>query len=86
MSEWFDQTQDRGESYTIRASFITKNTEDWSQLAVLRDANNGKIITPNPGDLATFTAMKYQYKCITGDRITYAGLYPTADYATVFGQ
>lgn len=92
-AEWSDQTQDRGFSYTIRASFITKMREDWSQYQLLRSPNNGQIITPDAAAVTALRAQAYAYDWFRNagggtpnSGIVKAGLYPLTNFSTLFGD
>ena len=84
--EFDDQTQDRGVSYTIRATFATKIRRDWSSWEVLRDTHTGKFVKVRQGDVERLAQRQYEYDVIRDNGILKTGLYPLTDFAAVFGK
>jgi hypothetical protein len=91
-SEWSVTTPDRGASNTIRAALMSKNDQDWSQYAILRDTQNGKLITVDPNAIAALKALPYVYDVayaqIGGKNtgILKVGMFPLANFIPLFGN
>lgn len=84
-AEWDDSTQDRGFSYTIRASFLNRVTRDWSEYGRLRDPNTGKVIAADPKQLLTLMKTPYYYGVLRIPCVSKVGPYPPTDFIGLFG-
>lgn len=81
------ETHDRGNSYAIRATFITKVHEDWSTYAVLRQSHLGKFITVDAAVAGELRRRKYAYGVFHGGNgrqgITKIGGYLMTDFTNL---
>lgn len=91
-NEWEIVSPDWGVTSTVRASVLSKMTEDWSEYDILKDTANGKYVF-NTAAVAPLKSLPYTYGVTAGNvggnsnqGIIKVGFYPLIDFFTLFGS